>query len=404
MSSTHAPIKLNVFDFDGTLFKSPQPNPQLWNKEFIALLTASEGLLKSWYQDKRSLDIGEEAEFHGWKYWWNSDGLKYMRESMKEHDSLNLLLSGRKHSEFHQVITHMIEKKGLIFDIIGFLPETDTLDWQFYYKPTIINKIGQDRYNMLKGYKTKMYIFENINQFKEQFIGTLLLQHPSIVSVNVWEDSLSCSLKTKAFLENKLMSTRRAAHIRFIELNFEQSFLEPFKEWEFVLGLLRDHNAYISNSPSTLQVTRVALARKIQYVGVFFGEDAINTLRFNFPPPKRNKNAIEYDWSFDGSYIFLAINPTTRLLEERGSIVMVKVIACSIYENRYYFLKVEKLTIAGLSHDELFIMLASDKKSGGGFPDPQCINPVWERIPIERQISVRGILATKCIMGHINLK
>ncbi|KAF0462930.1 conserved fungal protein [Gigaspora margarita] len=404
MSLTHAPIKLNVFDFDGTLFKSPQPNPQLWNMDFITLLTKEKGLLKNWYQDKRSLDLGEEAELHGWKNWWNSDGLRHARESMKEHDSLNLLLSGRKYSEFHQVITHMIEKNGLIFDIIGFVPEKDILDWQFYYKPIIISKIGRDRYNMLKGYKTKMYIFTNINQFKEQFIGTLLLQHPSIVSVNVWEDSLSCSVTTKKFLEDKLMGTKRAEHIRFIDLNLELSFFEPFKEWEFVLGLLRDHNAYINSSPesaSTLGVSRVSLARKIQYVGVFFGEDAINTLRFNCPPPKRNKNAIEYDWSFEGSYIFLAVNPTTRLLEDRGSIVTVKVIARCIYENRYYFLKVEKLMIAGLSHDELFIMLASDIRSGGGFPDPRSINPDWERIPIERQVTVRGILATKCIMGHV---
>ncbi|CAG8744381.1 25744_t:CDS:1 [Dentiscutata erythropus] len=404
MSSTRGPIRLNVFDFDGTLFKSPQPNPQLWNKEFIKLLTHENGLLKNWYQDKRSLDLGEEAALYGWKNWWNSEGVGHARESMKEQGSLNILLSGRKHSEFHQVITHMIEKKGLIFDVIGFVPDRDILDWQFYYKPAIVSKIGSQRYNMLKEYKTKMYIAQNINQFKEQFIGTLLLQHPSIKSVNVWEDSLSSSPMFTAFLENKLKGTGRVAQTHFIELRFDVCFLEPFKEWEFVLALLRDHNAYINNAPGPapiLRVSRVALARKIQYVGVFFGEDAINTLRRNYPPPSRNKNKnTEHDWSFDGSYIFIIVKPTPILLQDRGAIVIVKVIARSIYEDRYYFLKVEKVTIAGQCYDDLFIMLASDKNLGGGFPDPRYVNLDWERVPTERQISVRGILATKCIMGH----
>ncbi|CAG8842493.1 27464_t:CDS:1, partial [Racocetra persica] len=73
------------------------------------------------------------------------------------------------------------------------------------------------------------------------------------------------------------------------------------------------------------------------------------------------------------------------LLQERGTIVTVKVIARCVYEYRYYFLKVEKLTFAGINQDDLFIMLASDKKFGGGFPDPRDVNPDWERIPSEKQ-------------------
>ncbi|CAG8773007.1 19492_t:CDS:1 [Cetraspora pellucida] len=405
MSSTQVPIKLNVFDFDGALFKSPRPNPQLWCADFINLLTQEHFLYKNWYQDKRSLDIGEDAILPDW---WNSEGLSDVRQSMIEPDSLTILLSGRKYSEFHQVITRMVGKKGLIFDIMGFVPEKDVLDWQLYYNPEIVNKIGLDRYNMLKEYKTKIYVFTNINQFKEQFIGTILLHHPTIESVNVWKDSLSSSSMFKIFLDNKLIDTGRAKRTRFIELPLEKCFLEPFKEWEFVLSLLRDHNGYVNSlpepaSPSPFRISYVAPTRKIQYVGIFFAEDAINTLRLKYPPPKY-KSAIEREWSFEGSYIFLSIIPTARLLHERGTIVTLKVIAQCVYENRYYFLKVEKLTVAGLRQDDLFIMLASDKKYGGGFPDPREVNPVWERIPNERQVLVKGIVATKCIMGHLLVK
>ncbi|CAG8821596.1 18410_t:CDS:1, partial [Racocetra fulgida] len=119
--------------------------------------------------------------------------------------------------------------------------------------------------------------------------------------------SLSSSSMFKIFLDNKLIDTGRAKRTHFIEMPMERSFLEPFKEWEFVIALLKDHNAYVnrlSESATVSPISRVALARKIQYVGIFFGEDAIRTLRHNYPPPKNKSTGRE--WNFEGSYIFLA--------------------------------------------------------------------------------------------------
>ena len=77
---------LNIFDYDGTLFKSPLPNSRIWNSEMVAKLKATpkeKGL--GWFQEPITLsppyvpaDPGPE--------WWNLPLLDIAKESMSHPD------------------------------------------------------------------------------------------------------------------------------------------------------------------------------------------------------------------------------------------------------------------------------------------------------------------------------
>src|SRR3712207_2723881 len=65
--------RLDIFDFDNTLFKSPVPNPQLWDSHFLGLLMGYGRVGKGWYHDLRTLELGEQVESSGWAGWWNEE-------------------------------------------------------------------------------------------------------------------------------------------------------------------------------------------------------------------------------------------------------------------------------------------------------------------------------------------
>src|SRR4051794_30270738 len=50
-------LVINIFDFDGTLFSSPEPNPAIWENRLIGYLRDENIIFKGWYQDKRSLSF-----------------------------------------------------------------------------------------------------------------------------------------------------------------------------------------------------------------------------------------------------------------------------------------------------------------------------------------------------------
>ena len=84
---------LNIFDFDGTLFKSPLPNPRLWSSDLIAKLKAQpceKGL--GWFQDPITLSPPYVPATPG-PEWWNLPLLDIVRESMAHPDTVPGILS-----------------------------------------------------------------------------------------------------------------------------------------------------------------------------------------------------------------------------------------------------------------------------------------------------------------------
>lgn len=137
------------------VFRSPLPNPQLWNSTTLSRLRTEDGLLNGgWWHDPNLLAAtgkGIEAEEPiAWEGWWNeqivnsilsffsvraisltASQVQLVRLSMEQSDALAVLLTGRKESRFASLIKRMVDSKGLNFDMICLKPEAGPNSQQF---------------------------------------------------------------------------------------------------------------------------------------------------------------------------------------------------------------------------------------------------------------------------------
>ncbi|PIA18601.1 hypothetical protein COEREDRAFT_79634 [Coemansia reversa NRRL 1564] len=112
--------RLSIFDFDNTLFKSPLPNPRLWDQKLIGMLRSTD---LGWFQDSRTLSAPylEYSDSH-----WIQPIVRLAQAEMQRKDTLVVLLTGRSHAAYRQLVLGLLEKhRGLRFDIV-ILKETPT--------------------------------------------------------------------------------------------------------------------------------------------------------------------------------------------------------------------------------------------------------------------------------------
>ncbi|GJJ68000.1 hypothetical protein EMPS_00346 [Entomortierella parvispora] len=119
---------VHVYDFDQTLFRSPLPNPALWDHAFVGLLQAWNGVGGGWWHNPATLDgLGPEAEATAWDGWWNEELVDNIRQSAADPVCLTVLLTGRFGPIHNTQILKMIRAKGLVFDLVASKPSTVAL-------------------------------------------------------------------------------------------------------------------------------------------------------------------------------------------------------------------------------------------------------------------------------------
>ncbi|KAJ2450174.1 hypothetical protein EV183_004461 [Coemansia sp. RSA 2336] len=112
--------RLAIFDFDNTLFKSPLPNPRLWDQQLIGMLKSTD---LGWFQDSRTLSPPYLK--YTPKHWVKSTVQQAQIEARRD-DTLVVLLTGRSHAAYRKSILKLLSLcRGLRFDIV-ILKETPT--------------------------------------------------------------------------------------------------------------------------------------------------------------------------------------------------------------------------------------------------------------------------------------
>ena len=94
---------LVVFDFDGTLFKSPH-KPDGWRG--------------AWWSSIKSLSPPMVPETPG-DEWWNDDICEKAFESLADKDVYTILLTGRVDRVFNERVNDLLNSKGLEFPYVG---------------------------------------------------------------------------------------------------------------------------------------------------------------------------------------------------------------------------------------------------------------------------------------------
>ncbi|CAG8548556.1 345_t:CDS:1 [Acaulospora morrowiae] len=417
MQDFHQIDSINIFDFDGTLFASPQPNPRLWENALIGLLK-NDQLYKGWYQSKKSLDFEEHVKSRVWNNWWNEKVVDLVRNSMAHPNSLTILLTGRKYSEFHEVIAEMTSRKGLTFDVMGFKPDQDILDWSLYYNPAIIGKVGRTKYEEFTSMKTVVGIPITTKNFKVRFIEDLLSHHPSTKLIVMWEDRKN---HVKAFqsLLNELKCQEKILQGKVNHVILKMRYLDMNRERRIVNEIIEDHN-----KNSSIWDTKIELVRRIKYAGIYFDYEVIQSLRRHFSPPNyfmHNQNGyrVNYQWKYENPHLFIQRWPLSQNVSRHCSsskrfYVVMKVVAKGMFKNSVYCLKVMIQDQDDVSRDEAsrcllfdqssptFIMLAFDQRIMDGFPNrPENIEPYcWTHISEEQQICIRGFVNSNYLTDY----
>jgi hypothetical protein len=129
--------KLSVFDFDGTLFKSPDK---------------PDGYKGNWWIEAKSLNPPAVPKKPDDSF-WNMDVVNAALEEIKDPKNCVILMTGRVDQFFEDRINELIKQKGLNF------------------KHVWLNQFGR-----------------STGEFKIEKIRMLLRDNPSIKKIEMWED------------------------------------------------------------------------------------------------------------------------------------------------------------------------------------------------------------------------
>eukprot|EP00906_Rhabdomonas_costata_P006066 RCo008939 len=110
----HGCAQLDIFDFDGTLFRSPEPNPSIWGKGGIGRMMnpVLQGGL-GWFQDLRTL-LPPMVEEHPDTTWFHPTVLEAAHRSLRDPSHVAVILTGRT-VPFEARIAGICASAGLTF-------------------------------------------------------------------------------------------------------------------------------------------------------------------------------------------------------------------------------------------------------------------------------------------------
>lgn len=169
-------VVLRIFDFDNTLYKSPVPNPKLWDNRTIGKIEAETKTYGwGWWQDPLTLSdryINPDD--------FNSPIVSEVRKSMDDPNSFTVLLTGRT-TAYAPQIKKLISKQGLEFDFYGLKPvgyPGTTLEFKFEFIKNVLKSIADsgrkvtsiemwdDRQKHVQKFKTFLSSMKDLESFE----------------------------------------------------------------------------------------------------------------------------------------------------------------------------------------------------------------------------------------------
>jgi HAD domain family 1 in Swiss Army Knife RNA repair proteins len=162
---------LDIFDFDSTLFMSPHMS-QVCSKTLNSIVLAEGAIGPGWWRDINSLTLGDNTKLQqsAWDSYWNDEVVEDAKRSIADSSKLSVMLTGRRVHPFGQIITSMLESKGLQFDIVALRP--DPID--VVEEGTLFN--------------SGIQAFNNTMEFKKSFLLDLLEREPSLRRLVMYDD------------------------------------------------------------------------------------------------------------------------------------------------------------------------------------------------------------------------
>lgn len=213
--------EIHLYDFDNTLFYTPVPNKRLWTSSTYHFIQSSKNLVMgSWWTNSQILRCTGEGYEHEiktmWNGWWNESVVSLVKESFADPSVLTVLLSGRNEESFKDLISTMVQAKGLNFDILLFRTSefTNTLD------------------------------------FKKSCIENMLKRLTSCKYISLYDDRPHHVQMFRQFLKELSQRFYPDLSANVIEVFSVQKYLDPRKEVLLVTNLMESHNLAVTQNPA----------------------------------------------------------------------------------------------------------------------------------------------------------
>lgn len=117
---------LSIFDFDGTLFRSPE-RPDWWKE-------------KGWWGKHESLSPPCVPEKPG-SDWWVSSTVEAAKAAVSDSETYAVLITGRLAQKFHARVFELLSHVGLRFDETHLTPGGGTLPHKLRVIEGLINRL-----------------------------------------------------------------------------------------------------------------------------------------------------------------------------------------------------------------------------------------------------------------------
>ncbi|KAG0246158.1 hypothetical protein BGX31_004123 [Mortierella sp. GBA43] len=224
---------VHVFDFDQTLFRSPMPNPALWDSSFIGQLVSWNVCGPGWWLNPDTLDLGPEAETSGWDGWWNEDLVAKVQESARDPECLTILLTGRNRHVYGKQLLRIVSSKGLDFDIIATKPGAVAYMENRSSGNTTQTNRSNEAYLMIHTFSVKLDLLYNV-----------LLDYPTIRHMQVWDDRIGQIAKFKQAGNEWLMEGMLESFV-VTQVNIPLKYMDPDREINLVMAMVVAHNRQV---------------------------------------------------------------------------------------------------------------------------------------------------------------
>ncbi|KAJ1673274.1 hypothetical protein EV182_005557, partial [Spiromyces aspiralis] len=191
-------VRLSVFDFDNTLFKSPMPNCALWDARLIGKLKSTD---LGWFHDPRTLHPPHvtDASHH-----WIESIVDCARAEIGRPDTMTILLTGRTFDTYNKRIRSLLRAKSLRFDLV-VLKEVSHVTPEAAIEATRVGSKAEARDDTppseLKYIDPLAIDLPNTFLYKMQVLEDILACIPSIKDVFMWDDRTYQCEKMQAYLD-----------------------------------------------------------------------------------------------------------------------------------------------------------------------------------------------------------
>ncbi|KAK7753323.1 hypothetical protein SLS62_004613 [Diatrype stigma] len=380
---------IHIYDFDNTLFKTPLPNPKLWNSHTLGQLQSQDIFINGgWWHDARILaatgDGVEREEPRAWQGWWNEKIVELVQLSMKQRDALCVLLTGRSESGFADLLRRIAKSKGLEFDLIGL-------------KPTV-------------GPNSER--FRNTMHFKQLFLEAVVETYKDATEIRIYEDRPRHVSGFRTFFSEynqRLQSLgfqapRAPIAAEVIQVADISTNLDPVVEVAEVQHLVNSHNALIGQRSQGGRRNRLMIRKTVFFTSYMISPEDTKKLLGLVPslPSSSSAAADGSELKLHANQIMISPRPVQKnILDKVGGMnarMKWEVVATGCFENSIWAVRVQPVPANARYHVENpipFVILAIRK---GARPADAARIQHWQPVPPEKTFVFETTVGEKVML------